>query len=266
MSGGTKFLTNWRTVDDTEGAKDFPTYLRLIDQLGPTARMREQSYQILEGTSGPGVDVGSGNGRVVHELSQRGLSAVGVDLSQTMVDTAREQFPECAFRQGSAYELPFEHQSLHWYRAERVYHQLTDIEAALSEARRVLKSGSPIVLLAPDSYATRFTTSEVHAKLSREVISSVAQLIPHPDFALQSAQALLNAGFVDVTVRPYLLRFTDLAEARMAILDMSIDGAIGMGMLSHEQADRLYEDMQTLDDRGVFASNMTIYLAQAVRP
>src|SRR6056297_124319 len=60
------------------------------------------------------LDVGCGTGRHAIELTQRGYSVTGVDLSESMIDRAREkaaaQGLDIDFRQGDARRLPFENE------------------------------------------------------------------------------------------------------------------------------------------------------------
>lgn len=67
------------------------------------------------------VDVGCGLGLAVRELIDRGWQAMGVDLSQRMIDEASKRYPDQDFRVGSALNLPFDNGSLDFYRAEQVY-------------------------------------------------------------------------------------------------------------------------------------------------
>ena len=46
------------------------------------------------------LDAGCGTGRVAIELNRRGIEAVGVDVDQSMLDTARARAPHLRFEQG----------------------------------------------------------------------------------------------------------------------------------------------------------------------
>jgi SAM-dependent methyltransferase len=48
------------------------------------------------------LDVGSGTGRHVGTLAQKGFSVIGIDSSEAMVSEARANYPECEFKQDDA--------------------------------------------------------------------------------------------------------------------------------------------------------------------
>jgi ubiquinone/menaquinone biosynthesis C-methylase UbiE len=55
---------------------------------------------------GPIADVGCGPGHVTRYLGDRHADVIGIDVSQAMIDTAREQAPDVTFSVASMLELP----------------------------------------------------------------------------------------------------------------------------------------------------------------
>jgi len=53
-------------------------------------------------STGKALDIGSGTGHHVNELSKRGLDCVGLDSSKSMIKTAKVKFPENAFKYANA--------------------------------------------------------------------------------------------------------------------------------------------------------------------
>ncbi len=43
------------------------------------------------------IDLGCGDGRDTEYLREKGVDVVGIDISSSMIDLAREKYPECAF-------------------------------------------------------------------------------------------------------------------------------------------------------------------------
>jgi ubiquinone/menaquinone biosynthesis C-methylase UbiE len=58
------------------------------------------------GAGAPVADVGCGPGHVTGWLAAQGAAAVGVDLSDAMVELARKEHPTAEFRQGDLLDLP----------------------------------------------------------------------------------------------------------------------------------------------------------------
>ena len=100
------------------------------------------------------LDLGCGNGTTAMWLGRsRGCSVVGIDLSPTRIDNAKQALQEEAadlrtrmdFEQGSATELPFPDNSFsHIWSQATIYH-VHNKEKALGEACRVLDNGGLLV-------------------------------------------------------------------------------------------------------------------------
>src|SRR5262245_4787107 len=103
---------------------DLLTRLDAIDAAPGAAELRARSYELLAPAPGPVVDVGCGGGRVVAELTDRGIPAVGVDPSEEMLAAARARRPDLDFRVGTADSLPFADGECTGYRADKVFHLL----------------------------------------------------------------------------------------------------------------------------------------------
>ncbi len=93
-------------------------------------------------------DIGCGPGHVARYLSSLGLDAMGVDISQSMIEVARRLNPGLSFGQGDMFSLPFGDASLAGITA---FYSLIHIERlrvpeALSELFRVLSNGGHILL------------------------------------------------------------------------------------------------------------------------
>src|SRR5262245_8143894 len=96
------------------------------------------------GLDGPVGDVGCGPGHVAAYLAQRGLPAVGIDLSPRMIDVGRLRYPELDLRVGSMTRLDVPDGA--WAGLAAVYsiiHMPSDARlAAYHEFARVLRPGA----------------------------------------------------------------------------------------------------------------------------
>ncbi|MBP2706473.1 class I SAM-dependent methyltransferase [Microbispora sp. RL4-1S] len=98
--------------------------------------------------AGPVGDLGCGPGRITAYLSSLGLSVFGVDLSETMVETARREHPDLRFEVGSMTDLDLADGSLGgavaWYSI--IHTPPEDLPVVFAEFSRVLAPGAPLIL------------------------------------------------------------------------------------------------------------------------
>lgn len=94
------------------------------------------------------LDAGCGNGRLVRELTERGLSPAGVDLSRGMVERARLREPSVDFRVADLRALPYPDQSfggvIAWY--SLIHLDYSELAEALGELARVTVVGGSLLV------------------------------------------------------------------------------------------------------------------------
>ena len=130
-----------RPIETHTAHIDTDTLIRALDAaegMPAAAQLRAHSYQLLRLSPGATVvDVGCGTGLAVAELAEHATHAIGVDLDPAMLTAARSRFPDIDVRAADATDLPLGDGQTHGYRADKLYHILSDPFAALAEARRV---------------------------------------------------------------------------------------------------------------------------------
>lgn len=241
--------------------------IRLLDGLNalPAAvELRAHSYQLLHPTSGASVvDVGCGVGQAVGEMIERGeVRAVGVDISEQMIEAGRRRLPDADLRVGDAYALPFGDGELAGYRAEKVYHDLDDPARALGEARRVLAPDGRIVLIGQDWDA--YVVDSGDPVLTRTIVQARADMLPSPRAARGYRNLLLDAGFEDVTVEVRAEMFTD--GLMLPALSGMVHAVCSTGAVTPEQADRWMEEQTGRARDGRLFLAMPLFVAAARRP
>jgi ubiquinone/menaquinone biosynthesis C-methylase UbiE len=104
-------------------------------------------FSDIAGEGSAVMDAGCASGRDTNLLRQRGLMATGLDLSKSLLDIARQRYPDLEFIEGNFLELPFKNNNFDgiWAHASLLHLESTeDVTKALSEFNRVLKSGGII--------------------------------------------------------------------------------------------------------------------------
>jgi SAM-dependent methyltransferase len=105
-----------------------------------TSRLAEPLLDAVDaGSATRLVDVATGPGYVAAAAAARGADVVGVDLSEGMLEYARERVPEVEFVHGDATALPFGDSFFTAYTAAFVLLHLGAPERAVAEASRVLE-------------------------------------------------------------------------------------------------------------------------------
>lgn len=184
------------------------------DDLSALVALRRRSYDLLRLRPGTTVvDVGTGTGRAVAELLGYGVRAIGVDTAEDMIGVARRRYPHADFRMASAYRLPFRDMDITGYRADKVFHQLSNPVAAISEAVRVLAPGGRIVLAGQDWDTVAIEGDDT--TLTRRIVQARADTIAHPTIARTYHELLRDGGFGEIESDTHSLVFTDTLAVEM---------------------------------------------------
>lgn len=101
------------------------------------------------------LDVGCGTGFYFPLLCEHAESVTGIDVSEPMLEKARELIREkeltnCRVQEGSALELPFDDHSIDAVHSWDFLHHVPDVSKAVSEISRVLRPGGRYVALEPN--------------------------------------------------------------------------------------------------------------------
>lgn len=96
-------------------------------------------------TAGRVLDLATGTGLVAHELTARGCSVTGVDVSAAMLERARARVPAATFEPGRAEALPFETHAFDGAVCAQAFHWF-ERRAALAELERVVRPGGVVAV------------------------------------------------------------------------------------------------------------------------
>jgi len=92
------------------------------------------------------LDIGCGTGLFVERYIDEGRDAVGLDISQKMIQQARSRCSECDYTVGTGEKIPFNDNTFDAISSLLVFSYVRDPESMLSEAYRVLKPGGAIAI------------------------------------------------------------------------------------------------------------------------
>jgi len=130
---------------------------------------RRFALEMVEARVPPGssiLDIGCGTGHLAGDLMQRGYGAWGVDLSDAMVEYAREHFNRDRFRVGDIEQIPFPDNTFDAVMCLGVMEYLEKDEPALREIWRVLKPGGRAVITTPSSICPFFYMDVAFLKMT----------------------------------------------------------------------------------------------------
>ncbi len=96
------------------------------------------------------LDSGCGNGVFTAFLQELGFDVVGIDISTTAVEHAKQQCPSIQFKVASLEgRLPFQNEEFDAVWCTEVLEHVFDVDKALTEIKRILRSGGKLVLTTP---------------------------------------------------------------------------------------------------------------------
>lgn len=105
------------------------------------------------------LDLGSGRGKFLVDIARRGGDVVGYEKSPTYVELSRKRLSDeglvAEVMQGEGEALPFEDGAFGFINMSEVIEHVTQPEAVLREAFRVLSKGGAMYVSAPSRYSMK---------------------------------------------------------------------------------------------------------------
>lgn len=247
------------SVDHTKDPGDFVRYLDTTRALDFLQQVKQRILAMMDLRAGERVaDIGCGTGEEVRALAAcvgpLG-SVVGVDLSSTMIETARQRLGEqemgIEFVQADVQNLAFADASFDAIRAERLLQHVPDADAALREIVRVTKPGGRIVIWEGD--LDLFIIDAPDHETSRFMQRFVCDSFRNGAIGHELYRRFIESGLLDVCSIPLVGQFTDLALIESAFdLTASVEKAIGQNLLERDRAQRWLESLRSAFSAGRF--------------
>ncbi len=223
------------------------------------------------------LDLATGPGYVAGRAVARGAEAVGLDLSEGMLEFARAHVSGVEFVRGDVTAVPFEDESFDAVTAAFLLLHLAKPERAAAEAARVLESGGAVAFTVWD-LPSRGRWLGVLVDAIEEVGVSAPDDVPAgPAFFRFADEAELTAlmtgaGLADPAVRT--VEFPLEVGSADELWRGLIEGAVRMRALVHAQSDDVQGEIRArfdelLDDYSVgdgFEVSVSVKLGSGRKP
>jgi SAM-dependent methyltransferase len=198
------------------------------------------------------LDVGCGTGSDLALLDAVGVTAVGIDNSQVMIDTARER-GSTRVCLGVGERLPFRDASFSGCRIERVLMHVEDPAVVLREIARCLRRGAVLTVSEPDWSA--FVVRDADGAF---VNASWLNSARHPDMGARLWELAEAAGcevldqVEELSVWRSLARLDGIVGGASAALVRAVES----GRVSAAYAQEWLRTQEERDARGAFDARM----------
>jgi ubiquinone/menaquinone biosynthesis C-methylase UbiE len=221
---------------------------------------KRETFALLDLSPGDRVlDVGCGAGddvRALAELVGPTGQVTGVDVSETMVDQARERSAGLGlpveFQIGDILRLDLPDAAFDGVRADRVLHHLDDPERALTKLVRVARPDGRVVVSEPDFGA--FVIDHPDRDVTRRFMTFYAENAARNGYLGRHLYAMFVAqGLVDITATMIHVLLTDLPAAQDFMwMSATLERAQQAGAISSDEASAWIAELETADRAGRF--------------
>ncbi|MFD4254944.1 methyltransferase domain-containing protein [Amycolatopsis thermoflava] len=232
-------------------------------------RLRAWAHEALAVRPGErALEIGCGTGSEVQVLAAAAGpdgEAVGLDPNEAMLALARERAAgsSARFVPGDVSALPFADATFDAVLCERVFQHLTDPAAAVAEIVRVLRPGGRVALIDTD-----WATGIMHPgdpDTVRAVLAGMLTQTAEPAAGRKLAGWLSAAGLT-IADRGSQALISDHESVRDTLLPMMVEHAVGNGVVTGEQGERLLAELADGAARGDFHLSVTMFGVLAQRP
>lgn len=266
----TNFSASWTRVDETADPSFYASVLDATraEGLAEARRDPEAAFAPLQLRAGLRVlDVGCGTGdqlRIMAPLVAPG-SAVGVDLSATLIARARQRTGaepgHVSFQVGDACELPFADGAFDRVVANQVLLHLADPWRAVAEMRRVLAPGGLLSIGEWDWDSTCLAVTD--RELGRRFTHLLCDQMSNGLIARELSWRLERHGFARVAVTPQVRLSREPGAAHQWLIEPVTRELVRIGALTAEEGRVLLADLHERAVTGRYFLARTYYTAIA---
>lgn len=246
--------------------------LESIYMTGDVVAQREATLELVGLSEGDSVlDIGSGPGflcETVADIVGDAGRVVGVDISRDLIRRSqrRNSRPWLSYRIADATALGESDASYDVVLCTQVVEYIADVDAAVSEASRVLKPGGVALFVATDWDGVIWHSD--HQARMAEVMRSWEAHCAHPRLPRSMRRHLIDAGleFQTASVFPILnLKWEDDSYSK-GLSTVIRDFVAARGDVDAESLSSWYEELGQLSDSGRYFFSTTRFIFRAGKP
>lgn len=212
------------------------------------------------------LDIGTGPGMTTQALGEQVGhmgEVIGIDISDVAVQIARERCAEqswVAVQKGDATDLQFEDGSFDIAISTQVYEYVDDIDIALNELHRVLRTGGRAVILDSDWDSCVWQTN--HPDRMRRVIDAWNTHCPRPFLPRKLAPLLQGHGFTITTYDVYTILNPkyDANTYSYGVIDFIVSYIKGAHCLLEAEVDAWAQELHERGKQGHYFFSLNRYL------
>lgn len=235
-------------------------------------QQRAQFIAALDPQPGEDIlDVGCGPGFLAESIAERigcGGHVAGVDISEPLLQFARAHclHPETVeYRPGDAIWLPYGDARFDAAACTQVLEYVGDVDAAISELRRVVRRGGRVVVVDTDWDSIVWHSSD--DERMQRILRAWERHAPHPRLPRTLAARLCHAGF-RVDGQQVLPLFNPRADSNTyshRIIDLIVGFVVGRGATGQE-AQAWAHELRRVDAQQpyFFSLNRYVFVATAM--
>ena len=216
------------------------------------------------------LDVGSGPGFLATEIAEvvgKSGSVCGVDISEPLLEVARsgcENQMGIEFRQGDATQLPFQDEEFDAVVSTQVLEYVPDVDAALVEFHRVIRTGGRVALLDTD-WDSIVWHSRDRSSMNR-ILTAWEEHAADPFLPRTLVRRLNHAGFqleVQKIIPLYNHKY-DQNTYSNRIIDLIVPFVVGRMGITQDEAETWARELRSCGKNGeyFFSLNRYYFLAR----
>ena len=230
--------------------------------------LKERSYALFKDIKqGTIVDLGCGAGKDVIELAKQNgpkVKVIGVDHDPVMINQGNEDardIENVSFVLSEASPLPFDDNSLSGLRTERVVQHLKAPDQVISEVNRILKPGSPFVIVETDWHSLAFFTEFIDVE--KKINAYLTDVKVNNGFASRKLTSYLKKqSFKDIKVEIHPIVVSTLQEANDYFwIEKMVKEVVEKGYITAKEHTDFYNALQIADESGYFAASINMVVA-----
>lgn len=137
------------------------------------------------------LDIGCGAGTATAQISTD-RKTIGIDWSLKFLKMAKQHFPQRDFIQADVCKIPIADGSVDFIGAYNVLEHIYDVKGFLKEARRVLRKGAKLLIIAPNSISPFMPLLNFYYSKKYKFQKGHAKFISVPDLIRLTGRQMLN--------------------------------------------------------------------------